>query len=150
VEDVGLGLGETVAVAVGETVAVAVGETVAVAVGETVAVGVGETVGVGVAVAGQVWDRLNHKTFFLPVSVFTIAEALSSTAPGAEPAYACLPVGGPKLVIVWEPPGLNVTVSETKTVKSPGRTKCHPSSVFGMLPHCPECVPKPAAVIGVG
>jgi hypothetical protein len=61
-----------------------------------------------------------------------------------------LPVGGPKLVIVWEPPGLNVTVSETEDGEVARENKCHPSSVFGMLPHCPECVPKPAAVIGVG
>jgi len=51
-------------------------------------------------VAGQVWDKLNHKTFVLPVSVLTIADALSSVAPAAEPAKACLALGGPKLVIV--------------------------------------------------
>ncbi len=96
----GLGLGDVGAVGVTVGVTVVVGVTVGVGVTVSVGVTVGVGVGVGVAVAGQVWDRLNHRTCVLPVSVFTIAEALSSTAPGAEPANACLSLGGPKLVMV--------------------------------------------------
>jgi tetrahydromethanopterin S-methyltransferase subunit H len=83
-------------VGVPEGLGVGVGVPVRLGVG----VGVGVPVGDGVDAAGQVWDRLNHATWVLPVSVFTVADALSSTAPGAEPANACLSVGGPKVVIV--------------------------------------------------
>jgi len=164
VEDDGLGLGladdELVGVAVAEPLGVAVGETLGVTVvvplgvtvGETLGVVVGEPLGVvlGVGVAaGHVWDRLNHETCVAPSCVSTVAEALSRTAPGAELANACLSLGGPNVVIVWVPPGLNVTVRETKTVELPGSTKAQPSWVFGMLPHCASWSPKPAAVIGV-
>jgi hypothetical protein len=142
--DVGLGLG----LAEDELAGVVVGETLGVMVGEPLGVDVGEALGVGVA-AGQVWDRLNHETCFAPSCVSTVAEALSRTAPGAELANACLSLGGPNVVIVWVPPGLNVTVRETKTVELPGRTKAHPSSVLGMLPHWASWPLKPAAVIGV-
>jgi len=60
-----------------------------------------------------------------------------------------LSLGGPNFVIVWVPPGLNVTVRETKTVSFPGRTKAQPSWVFGILAHCASWPLKPAAVIGV-
>ena len=96
----GLGLGDAGVVGVTVVVGVPLGVGVGVTVGVVVGVPLGVGVGVGVAVAGQVWDRLNHRTCVWPVSVFTIAEALSSTAPGAEPANACLSVGGPKLVMV--------------------------------------------------
>jgi hypothetical protein len=100
----GPGLGDVVGVSVGVGVAVVVGVPpgvgVPLGVGVTVGVPLGDGDGDGDGDAGQVCDRLNHRTCVLPVSVFTIAEALSSTAPGAEPTNACLAVGGPKLVIV--------------------------------------------------
>jgi hypothetical protein len=46
-----------------------------------------------------------------------MAEALSRTAPGAEPTYAWLSLGGLNVVILLVPPGLNVTVRETKKVE---------------------------------
>jgi hypothetical protein len=152
VEGVGLGLGlaadGVVAVGLGEPPGVVDGEPPGVVVGETLGVTVGEPLGCGLA-AGQVWDRLNHGTCVLPACVSTLADALSRTAPGAEATYACLSLGGPNVVIVWVPPGLNVTVRETKTVSLPGRTKAHPSCVLGILPHCASWLLKPAAVIGV-
>jgi len=130
---------------VGEPLGV-VGEPLGV-VGEPLGV-VGEPLGCGLA-AGQVWDKLNHCTCVLPVWVSTVAEAFSRTAPGAVATYACLSLGGPNVVIVWVPPGLNVTVRETKTVSLPGRTKAHPSWVLGILAHCASWLLKPAAVMGV-
>lgn len=147
-ETLGVVVAVPLGVTVGEPLGVTVGETLGVMVGEPLGVDVGEALGVGVA-AGQVWDRLNHETCFAPSCVSTVAEALSRTAPGAELANACLSLGGPNVVIVWVPPGLNVTVRETKTVELPGRTKAHPSSVLGILPHWASWPLKPAAVIGV-
>jgi hypothetical protein len=143
-EPLGVMVGDPLGVIVGDPLGVAVGEPLGVAVGETL----GEVLGAGLA-AGQVWDRLNHETCFAPSCVSTVAEALSRTAPGAELANACLSLGGPNVVIVWVPPGLNVTVRDTKTVELPGRTKAQPSSVLGILPHCASWPLKPAAVIGV-
>jgi hypothetical protein len=164
VEDVGLGLGlaeddvGAVGVVLGEPLGVVDGDTLGVVDGDTLGEVDGDTLGdtlgdvdgdtLGDA-AGQVCDRLNHGTCFAPSCVSTIAEALWRTAPGAEPAYACLSLGGPNVVIVWLPPGLNVTVRDTKSVSLPGRTKAQPSCVFGMLPHCASWPLKPAAVIGV-
>jgi hypothetical protein len=167
--DVGLGLGlaedELEGVADGGPLGVAVttgplgvadgeplggpdGEPLGVADGEPLGVADGELLGVEPA-AGQVWDRLNHETCLAPSCVSTVAEALSRTAPGVELANACLSLGGPNVVIVWVPPGLNVTVRETKTVELPGSTNAQPSSVLGILPHCASWPLKPAAVIGV-
>lgn len=39
-------------------------------------------------------------------------------------------------MILWVPPGLNVTVSVTKTVFGLGTTNAQPSSVGEMSPHC--------------
>jgi hypothetical protein len=52
-------------------------------------------------------------------------------------------------VILWVPPGLNVTTRETKTAELPGRTKAQPSSVLGILAHRAARALKPSAVIGV-
>jgi len=141
-----VGLGEPLGVMVGEPLGVEVGEPLGVVLGEPLGVAVGEPLGCGLA--GQVWDRLNHGTCVLPAVVSTLAEALSRTAPGADATYACLSLGGPNVVIVWVPPGLNVTVREMKTVSLPGRTKAHPSCVLGILAHCGSWPLKPAAVIG--
>jgi hypothetical protein len=155
--ELGLGLAEgdvpgAVGVVLGEPLGVVDGDTLGEADGEPLGEVDGEPLGeVDGDATGQVWDRLNHETCFAPSCVSTVAEALSRTAPGAEPTNACLSLGGPKVVSVWVPPGLNVTVRETKTVELPGRTKAHPSSVLGILPHCASWPPlKPAAVIGVG
>jgi hypothetical protein len=147
-----VGVGEPLGVVVGgvvlgEPLGVVLGEPLGVVVGEPLGVAVGEPLGCGLA-AGQVCDKLNHCTCVLPAVVSTLAEALSRTAPGAEATYACLSLGGPNVVIVWVPPGLNVTVRETKTVSLPGRTKAHPSWVLGILAHCASWPLKPAAVIG--
>jgi hypothetical protein len=60
-----------------------------------------------------------------------------------------LSLGGLNVVILLVPPGLNVTVRETKKEERPGRTKAQPSSVLGIAGHCPSWPLKPAAVIGV-
>jgi hypothetical protein len=142
-----VGLGELLGVVLGEPLGVVLGEPLGVVLGEPLGVAVGEPLGCGLA--GQVWDRLNHCTCVAPACVSTLAEALSRTAPGADATNACLSLGGPNVVIVWVPPGLNVTVRETKTVSLPGRTNAHPSCVLGILAHCASWLLKPAAVIGV-
>jgi hypothetical protein len=124
-DPLGVAVSEPLGVALGDPLGVALGEPLGVVLGEPLGVAVGEPLGCGLA--GQVWDRLNHCTCVAPACVSTLAEALSRTAPGAEATYACLSLGGPNVVIVWVPPGLNVTVRETKTVSLPGRTKAHPS-----------------------
>jgi hypothetical protein len=129
----GVGLGEPPGVMVGEPLGEVDGEPLGVVLGEPLGVVLGEPLGVavgeplGCGLAGQVWDRLNHFTCVAPACVSTLAVAFSRTAPGADATYACLSLGGPNVVIVWVPPGLNVTVRETKTVSLPGRTKAHPS-----------------------
>jgi len=99
---VGAGLGDSLSLGLGLGLALTevLGVTLGVTDGVTLGVTVTVIVGVGVGpVAGQVWDRLNHKTCVSPVTVLTSADALRSTAPGAVPAKACLALGGPKLVI---------------------------------------------------
>jgi hypothetical protein len=89
--------------------------------GERLGVGelLGEPLGDGggdVDDAGHVCDRLKNVAGCLaPVAVSIVADAAVSCAPGAENAKACASFGGPKVVMVCVPPGLNVTVSVTKT-----------------------------------
>jgi len=131
----GVGVGLADGVAVGDADGVGVGLADGVGLGHADGVGESELLGElglvlaealvdgvssggssGPDVAAQTCDRLKKPTLALPVVVFTVAAAAMSSAPAAEPTYARLALGGPNVVSCWVPPGLNVTVSVTKTV----------------------------------